>query len=728
MAVFAPSRESVIAELHRVLGSTGFEASGRSRTMLSFLVEETLAVRADRLKEYTIGVEALGKGESFDPRTDPIVRAEISRLRGKLERYYAGEGRGHPIVITLPKGSYIPQFLEHVDSGKQIQSIDHGKRHAERRWLGLIAFTVIIAAAFAAVVFVRWGSSPRTSQRVAQLSVALSSQEEIGGEVGTSIVISPDGTRVVFVASGQDGVPHLHLRRLENPDESELPGTDGARVPFFSPDGAWVGFWAGGKVKKIHVDGGAPVVLCDTPDLLGASWGDDGQIVASFGGTELFRFSSDGGKATAILKLAQQLEKAAWPQLVGTQKIVVFTALSPSGADQSRVEALSLQTGKRTVLISGGSFGRQLTSSYLTYVNQGTLYAVRFKADEVKLLGPPLPVLAGVSYSSTFGYAELDFSETGDLVFRKRPGKEVIAQWIGPAGRQETMLTKPGNYLWPRLSPDGKRLAMSVMDSGEPGLVVYDTDSTHFTPIPGIADRCIPLWTPNGHFLILGCAGTLMWVSPDGARKPEILLKGDAIRVPWSFSPDGSRVAYHELGSSTGFDIWTVPVHMSEHGLSAGTPEAFRQSRAFETYPAFSPDGRWIAFASNESGTAEVYVRAFPDNGSEVRVSTTGGLIPFFSPSGHQLFYRTGDQRIMAATYTTERGAFVIQSVKQWTPTRLADTGVIANLDLDSRHNRFLGLANAGGLVEDADHHATFVFNFGERVRSQISSSARSIR
>jgi Tol biopolymer transport system component len=204
-----------------------------------------------------------------------------------------------------------------------------------------------------------------------------------------------------------------------------------------------------------------------------------------------------------------------------------------------------------------------------------------------------------------------------------------------------------------------------------------------------------------------------------------ILLKGNAIRVPWSFSPDSSRIAYHELGSSTGFDLWTIPVHMSEHGLSAGAPEVFLQSRAFETYPAFSPDGRWIAFGSNESGTGEVYVRAFPDNGSQVRVSRRGGFIPFFSPSGHELFYRTDDQRIMLATYVIQRGAFVVQSVKQWSPTRLADTGVLANLDFDNQHSRFIGLTDANGMSEDRDRQATFVFNFRERVRSQLYSSVR---
>jgi Tol biopolymer transport system component len=350
---------------------------------------------------------------------------------------------------------------------------------------------------------------------------------------------------------------------------------------------------------------------------------------------------------------------------------------------------------------------------------------VPFEADDTRVVGTPVPVLNGVSYSSTFGYADLDFSQTGDLVFRKSRGEEVVAQSIGPAGKQETVLSKPGSYLWPRLSPDGKRLAVSVTKSGEPGIVVYDVLSGHSTPIPGIADSCMPLWTPSGRFLVVGCAGTLMWVRADGAGKPEILLKGNAIRVPWSFSPDGSRIAYHELGSSTGFDLWTIPVNVSEHGLSAGAPEVFLQSRAFETYPAFSPDGRWIAFGSNESGTEEVYVRAFPDNGSEVRVSSKGGLIPFFSPSGHELFYRTNDQRIMLATYVIQRGVFVVQSVKQWSPTRLADTGVLANLDFDNQHSRFIGLTDASGTSEDRDHQATFIFNFREQVRSQLYSPAR---
>jgi serine/threonine-protein kinase len=198
-----------------------------------------------------------------------------------------------------------------------------------------------------------------------------------------------------------------------------------------------------------------------------------------------------------------------------------------------------------------------------------------------------------------------------------------------------------------------------------------------------------------------------------------------AIRVPWSFSPDGSRIAYHELGSSTAFDLWTIPMRVSEHAVTAGRPEVFLQSPAFEVCPAFSPDGRWIAFGSNESGTWEIYVRAFPDNGSQVRVSSGGGRIPFFSHSGHELFYRTDDQRIMLATYAIEQGSFVVTSVKQWSSARLADTGVIANLDLDSHHDRFIGLTQAGATTNDADHQATFIFGFIEQIKKQLPSNQK---
>ncbi|HTY85149.1 MAG TPA: hypothetical protein VMB19_13075 [Silvibacterium sp.] len=724
MAEPVTDRDSVAAELERVLASPVFETAGRSRSLLKFVVEETLSGRADHLKEYTIGAEALDKGPSFDPRTDPIVRAEVSRLRNRLERYYAAEGQTDQVIISLPRGTYIPHFLKRNEKEVETQPAEKPPV-ATSRFPWFVAATAVVVCAFAAGVIFPWHPARKAERPVTELNVELTSRGPVGGEVGPSIALSPDGTRIAFIVSGADGVPHLHFRRLDRSDETELPGTEGVRGPFFSPDGSWIGFWAAGKLKKTNVDGGSPVVLCDAPDLLGAGWGEDGQIVASFGSPKLFRVSSAGGTPTAILDLSQQMQMPAWPQVLRGGKTVLFTTISSSGPDQSSIESFSFQTGKRTMLIAGGTFGRAFGDSYLTYVNQGTLYAVRYDAEKAQVQGSPLPVLGGVAYSPTFGYAEADFSRTGDLLFRKHRDNDVIAQWIDPSGRGAPMISKPGNYFWPRLSPDRKRLAMSVIDSGETAVNIYESDSESFSRIQLSSAPCLSVWAPNGRFLVMGCRGTIVWVRADGTGKPQPLLEGNTIQVPWSFSPDGSRLAYHELGPSSGLDLWTVPVHATTSGLTAGTPEVFLKTPAFEAYPTFSPDGRWIAYGSNESGTWEVYVRAFPDNGHAVRVSNAGGRIPFFSPSRNELFYRTDSQRIMAATYSVEEGGFVVHSVKQWSPVRLADTGVFANLDLDGRQNRFVGLVTAPGADEDADHHVMFIQNFAERVRMRLASSGR---
>jgi WD40-like Beta Propeller Repeat len=310
-----------------------------------------------------------------------------------------------------------------------------------------------------------------------------------------------------------------------------MPGTEGVRGPFFSPDGSWIGFWAAGKLKKINVSGGSPVVLCDAPDLLGASWGENDQIIAAFGGPALLRISAAGGGATPILDLSQQSEIPMWPQVLRHGRVVLFTARGSSGPNQAHIESLSLDTGKRTLLIAGGSFGRVFANSYITYVNQGTLYALSFDQKSNETHGSPVPVLDGVWYSPIYGYADMDLSRTGDLVFRKRQ-TEVIAQWLGPSGKLDPMLSVPGSYFWPRLSPDGSRLAYSATESGESRVTIYQKGSNRFVPIPSEPGPCAPLWTPDARFLVLGCSDSLLWVPADGSGKPQVLLEGKVRRVP----------------------------------------------------------------------------------------------------------------------------------------------------------------------------------------------------
>jgi serine/threonine-protein kinase len=697
--------------------------------LLKFVVEESVNGRADRLKEYTIGAEALGKGESFDPRTDPIVRAEASRLRFRLERYYAAEGQTDPLVIALPKGGYAPQFLDRKIPSDEGHSSPVPPRaqltYARFAWLA--AGAVLAATFFGLIAWILNHPERAREERLIQFDVTLTSKGTVGGEVGTSAVLSPDGSRVVFVTVGQDGGSHLNTRRLDESKVTELPGTDGARVPFFSPDGRWVGFWASGKLKRTPVEGGSPVVLCDAPDLMGASWGEDGSIIASMGGPTLVRVPVSGGTPVVVLDLSKEAVLPGWPQVLPGGKFVLYTAIGFYGPNHANIEALSLATGKRSVLARGGTFGRYLPDSFVTYVNQGTLFALPVDLQKMEPRGSATPVLDGVSYSSTFGFAELDFSQTGTLVYRKNNGGQVTAQWLDRTGKSEPMLAKPGSYLWPRLSPNEKRLALAVTESGESGTWIYEGPPERFTRLPSPSGLHFPLWTPDGRYLVLGGVEELDWIAADGSGKLQPLTHSNRTQVPWSFTPDGTRLAYHELSQSNGFDLWTVPIHESAKGLTAGEPEPFLQTPAFETYPTFSPDGRWIAYGSNESGSWELYVRAFPENGRKVQVSTAGGRIAYWSPNGRELFYRTDDQRIMVASYAIEGGAFVVHANHQWSNRRLADTGVLSNFDLSSDGKRILALVPGPNPdVQGMENQATFMLNFFSEMERRVAASPQS--
>ncbi len=733
------TRESVLEQLDRVLGSTAFRGAERSTALLRYVVGRALEGDADRVKEYTLGVEALGRGEGFDPRTDPIVRAEASRLRTRLERYYASEGRHDPIDIVMAKGSYVPQFVVRTEqptadaseaaagdgviastssTGVGIRARD--SRAGAPRALAWLAAVTTVLGMFGVGL---WLGGRRTSvpQPFQQFPLDLASDGALGSEVGSDIAISRDGTRLAFVSVGRDGLPRLYTRLLSEAAATQLPGTESVRGPFFSPDGRWIGFWSAGKLKKIAVDGGSSVTLCDATDLLGASWSEDGSIIATLNSTgTLWRVSASGGTPARIIDLSAEGISPRWAQVLPGGTHVLFTAVRGPASDRANLEVLSLRDSSRKVVVRGGTFGRVLAPGIIAYVNQGALYAQAFDVRRLETTGPAVPVLDGIAYSPTFGYAQLDVSATGTAIYRKAlGGGRLVAAWLDSTGATTPLIDVPGRYIAPALSPDGRRLMMTVMDGGLLTVAFWDlaperaTRSATGPPVQGVT-----AWAPGGRRILLAADRGILW-APDSGGAPRTLVSTGGVTVPWSFSSDGRHVAFYQMDPQTAFDLWTMPVESDTGGMRAGTPVPFLRTPAFEVYPSFSPDGRWLVYTSNESGTWEVYARHFPDDGTKVQVSKGGGRVPRWSHSGRELFYATDDQRLMVVRYDPRTAAFA-STPRQWSDVRLADTGVMPNFDLAPSGGRVLALLPAAPPSALRENHATVLLGFFDEVRRRL--------
>jgi serine/threonine-protein kinase len=711
-------------QLDRVLSSATFRRAERSTALLGYLVRHGLDGPADRLKEYTIGAEGLGRGASFDPRTDPIVRAEASRLRARLEQYYKTEGRSDAIVITLPKGSYVPRFSHRAEPGQPADPVPAPRFLSSRSTVAL----VVLAALGLGFGLGRALETPGSTQAVqpagARLEVELAKDGHLGAEVGPSIVLARNGERVVFASRDARGISRLYTRLLSEDQPIQLAGTDAARDPFISADGQWVGFWSDGSLRKVSTRGGSPVVLCEMPGSSGASWGTEDIIVGLSPSRKLWRLRQHSAAREPILDLTAESASPVWPQVLPGDDSVLYTVIPAAGADGATIEVVSLRTGKRTIVQRNGTFGRY-ADGHLTYVNQGTLYAVKFDPGRVAVEGDAVPLVENVSYSRAFGYAEMDVSETGMLIYRRgaESGPFVAAQRDRSGGAVAPLVATPGRYSWPRATPDG-RLALIATDRGTTAIRIYETRTGEVRKLASPTGEYRGLmWGPNGKSLLLAGMNGMTWIDLDRTTRPRSLTISRSLQVPWSIAPDGSRLAYYEMDQNTGLDLWTVPLTSAGTEIQAGTPERFFGTSAMESYPAFSPDGRWIAYASNESGPYEVYVRRFPDDGTgAVQVSRGGGSVPHWSRQREEIVYRTEDNRLMITSYRIEGHRFIAESHQAWPSEPLADTGVLPNFDLTPDGQHVVALMPASPISDrQAANHATVVMKVFEGMRQRNS-------
>jgi Tol biopolymer transport system component/predicted Ser/Thr protein kinase len=515
------------------------------------------------------------------------------------------------------------------------------------RWVIGAALACVLAAAMAAlVVWILRPAAPKPIMRFA-MSLPPGQRLNIGG---AAVAISPDGTRLVYAAGPSNLNRQLYVRAMDGLEARPIPGTEGAGNPFFSPDGQWVGFTNAGNLMKVSLSGGAPVSLAGgaASGFFGASWGSQGKIAVAYQAAgPISQIPDTGGTPQPLTRLEKGELGHRWPDFLPGGKGVLFTALV--GATATNLVAQSLTTGERRNLSLAGDFPRYAPSGHLVYLQGANLMAAPFDPLRLATTGAAAPVIEGVLAAA--GVAQYGFSSTGSLIYV--PGSVQAAQfrlvWVDRKGAEQQVPAPAHNYVLPRVSPDGKRVAVNI-EEADSQIWVYDLGRDTLTRLTFEGGANIdPVWTPDGKRIVFkGAKNRLFWQPADGSAGAEALTSSELSgnNVPGSWSPDGQVLTFMEINPNTGYDIYTLP-------LKDGKPQPFVRTPSLETAPCFSPDGRFIAYVSDESGRLEIYVRPYPGPGGKWQISTEGGAEPVWNPKGRELFYRAGN-KMMAVDVTTQ--------------------------------------------------------------------------
>jgi eukaryotic-like serine/threonine-protein kinase len=582
-------------------------------------------------------------------------------------------------------------------------------------WAGASLLAVVVGLAL-------WSFRPSAvAPPVSRIASVLPPGQLMAGlDVGVALALSPDGTQLAYVAR-QGGVQQLYLRALSGMESRVVPESEGAVAPFFSPDGRWVGFFARGKLKKVSTDTREAIVIADAGDPRGGAWSKTGSILfAPTRASVLQTVPETGGNPRAVTRFDEAETAHRWPEFLPSGNEILFAA-GGTGRDWNgaQIAVESLGTGERLNLVQNGTHPRYASSGHLIYAREGNLVAVPFDPAQLKITGPAVTVLEGVVQAPLTGSAQYSISSNGTLVYV--PASVQATQrhlvWVSRSGGEQPLPAPPRAYRQPRLSPDGRRIAVAI-EEDETRVWLYDLARDTLTRVTFQGSlNYNPAWTPDGNRILFQSPGDgpgtgSFWQLADGSGGLEQLPGG--FGNPNSWTPDGRVIAGTSTPNSvtgSGFDIML---------LRLGNPESerFLQSPFNEGAPSFSPDGRWLAYASDESGRYEIYVNAYPGPGGKYQISTEGGTEPLWNRNGRELFYRSGD-KMMAVDITTQpsfsagKATVLFQSQYQTNPT------MNANYDVSSDGQRFLMLKPASA-QEAAPTQINIVLNWFEELKQKV--------
>jgi serine/threonine-protein kinase len=609
-------------------------------------------------------------------------------------------------------------------------------------WIAALAAVVIAGIAGAG-----WWRATRPVERPL-LRFTDNTEEEVRTDIafGPSIAISPDGLRIVLVTAASDGSTRLSTRLMSSSKLSVISGTEGISPvsPFFSPDGLWLGFFSESKLKKIPVEGGAPITLCDVGGSgapRGGFWGEDQNILFATQRSPVMRVSSSGGTPVPATTLGKNEVTNRFAQLLPGSEAFLFTASSDNNVwEDASIEVQTIKTRERKTLMKGGYFGRYVAGQdgkgYLLYIRDDAVFAAPMDVKHLQLTGPGIPVLEDVSGLPVNGFGQLDVARSGTFVYISGSIRHdrLSLGLMDTSGAIQTLAAPQAAYVGVRPSPDGTRIMVRVSDASGTNLAVYELASgrtTRLTFVHG-AIANIGIWTPDSKHIVFPLTSSELsgpgfyWIRADGGGEPQRLT--DRYSVPWSFSPDGKRLAYFTgpgYGSDE-FGIWTLPLNLDdpEHP-KAGKPDLFLKATAAVQNPVFSPDGRWIAYISAETNKLQAYVRPFvpgsPGAGGRWQISTDGATSVFWSTVGHELIYASQSSSGIVP-YSANGDSFVASS-PQPILKNLSPLQASPSLMPDGKHFAVV-TSTADPIARQT--HVGFLLNFPDELERRAAAAGAS--
>jgi serine/threonine-protein kinase len=535
------------------------------------------------------------------------------------------------------------------------------ERGSQRR---LVALAAGLALALVASMTQWRGPATAPAQPAVRFDVQPPAKTSLSLVARPTVTLSPDGSLLAFVASSE-GESRLYLRALSDTTARAVPGTEGVSNPVFSPDGKEIAFFASGRLKKTTLDGVVSTIseAGSDGDPRGIAWLPDGTVVfASIAAGPLLQVLSSGGPTHAITALDEKKGERThrWPAPLPGGKLLftVGTLGSPDNYDRATIEAVDLASGKRQVLLEGASSARYAASGHLLYVRESILYAVPFDVASLSVRGTPVQVLRGINGDTTTGASHLAVAENGTIAYA--PGSALAAAnrlvWVDRQGKTRPIGLPQGLYFDPRLSPDGTRVAVTwqTLTAGNGDIWVSDLARNTFTRLSFSEGALSPVWSADGRTIYYsaidpsGRKTTIMRRPADGSRAAERVGVVEARAYLQAVTPDEKTILldYQVVGTSGKGEVMTL-------ALAENTKPQPLVTSVFDEYGGtWSPDRRWLAYQSDESGRAEVYVRDTSSGGGRWQVSTSGGEEPHWSPDGRVLYYRNESQLMAVAVDT----------------------------------------------------------------------------